>query len=536
VIPPGPASVARSTAAMTALTALSRATGFARIVVVAAVLGTTYLGNTYQSANTVPNLVFELFAAGALQAVLLPTLVEAMDRRDQREAEHVAGSLLGLAAAGLAALAVVGMALAPWLMRALMSGVEPESVREAQVRLGTFFLWFFLPQVVLYAAGMVATGVLHARGRFALPAFAPVLNNVVVTVAYGLFWWLRDGREPSLDLRTAEKAVLAGGTTLGVVALTALPVAAVARSGFSLRPRLDHRHPLVRRVARLSGWAALYLAMSQVLLAAVLVLANRVEGGVVAYQVAFTFFLLPHGLFSIPVFTALYPRLARQAQAEDWDGYRRSVARGVWALAFFARPATAAFCTLAGPLSRTVLFGATGGAGSEQVARALAAFAPGLLGYGARLLLARAFTALGDTRTPALVNVGVAAAGAVGMAIAFAAAPPEWRVAALAGVHSAVHLAGAAVLVALLGRRLPGRRAPVEGRRLAGPALAAALGAVAAWVACAALDGSGRGAAAVSLAAGGVALGAVYLWGQRLLGGPRPAELVALARGRGEPA
>ncbi|MDQ1519174.1 MAG: putative peptidoglycan lipid flippase, partial [Actinomycetota bacterium] len=78
-----PASdLARSTATMTALTAVSRLTGFVRILVVAAVLGDTFLGNTYQSANTVPNLLFEVFAAGVLQAVLIPTLVELFDGGD----------------------------------------------------------------------------------------------------------------------------------------------------------------------------------------------------------------------------------------------------------------------------------------------------------------------------------------------------------------------------------------------------------------------------------------------------------------------
>ena len=95
---------ARATAAMTVLTAVSRLTGFVRIVVVAAVLGTTFLGNTYESANTVPNLLFELIAAGVLQAVLIPTLVSLLDRGDRTEAEHVAGSVLGLSCLILAAL------------------------------------------------------------------------------------------------------------------------------------------------------------------------------------------------------------------------------------------------------------------------------------------------------------------------------------------------------------------------------------------------------------------------------------------------
>ena len=90
--------LARSTATQTVLTGISRLTGFVRVVVVAAVLGTTFLGNTYQSANTVPNIVFELFAAGALQAVLVPALVARFDRGDDEGAERLAGSVLGLTA------------------------------------------------------------------------------------------------------------------------------------------------------------------------------------------------------------------------------------------------------------------------------------------------------------------------------------------------------------------------------------------------------------------------------------------------------
>ncbi|HEX2040747.1 MAG TPA: lipid II flippase MurJ, partial [Acidimicrobiales bacterium] len=302
---------------MTVLTAVSRATGFLRILVVAAVLGTTFLGNVYQSANTVPNLLFELVAAGALQAVLVPTVVGLLDAGDRRQAEHVAGAVLGLAAAALAALAVVGALAAPWIMRALVVAVDDPSVREAQVRLGTFFLWFFLPQVVLYALGMVSTAVLHAHGRFAVPAAAPIVNNAVVIGTYVLFAALRAGEPPDLDLAWEEKVVLAGGTTLGVAAFCVVPWLATRSLGFSLVPRFDPHHPAVRRIGRLAGWAAVSLAMVQVLLGTALVLGNGVEGGVVAFQVGLTFFLLPYALVAVPLATAAFPGLSRLAHADD---------------------------------------------------------------------------------------------------------------------------------------------------------------------------------------------------------------------------
>jgi putative peptidoglycan lipid II flippase len=500
----------RSSGAMSALTAVSRLTGFLRIVVVAAVLGPTFLGNTYQSANTVPNLVFELFVAGMLQAVLVPTLVELLDAGDKDEAEHVAGSVLGLAGATMAGLAVVGMLAAPLLMRVLVSGVDDPAVREAEVRLGTFFLWFFLPQVVWYVAGLVATSVLNAQHRFAVAAGAPIVNNVVVIASYVAFWLLRDGKEPSLDLSLAEKLVLAGGTTLGVIAFCSVPVIAVVRSGFRLRPRFDRHHPRVRALVRLGAWAGLTLAMTQGLLGVVLVLANQVEGGVVAYQVGFTFFLLPHALVAIPVATASFPTMARAVQADDEAGFVDTVVDGVRLVSLVLLPAAVGLLVLSLPVARATLFGEGSGAGAALIADTIAAFAPGLLGYGLVYLLARAFYALGDTRTPALVTVGLAVGGAVAMVVAFSAASGRARVPAVAGAHSAAYVAAAAVLLVLLARRL---ETPVLGRVLV-PVGRCLGGAVVAGVVMAGIvrlvDGGGRTQSILQLLAAGGAGLAVY--------------------------
>jgi putative peptidoglycan lipid II flippase len=498
----GDAHLARSTAAMTALTAVSRITGFARIVVVAAVLGTTYLGNTYQSANTVPNILFELFAAGALQAVLIPTLVEVVDRGDAAEADHVAGAVLGLAGAALGLLSAIGLALSPMIMRALVSGVADPAVRDAEVHLGVFFLWFFLPQTVVYAAGLVATAALNAKGRFVLPVAAPIVNNVVVIGAYAAFHVMRHGAAPSLDVTLAEKLVLAGGTSAAVLAFCAVPVVAARRAGFRLRPHFDTRHPLVRRLGRQGAWAGVFLAGTQVLLAVVLFLANRIEGGVVAYQVGFTLFLLPHALFAVPALTALFPRMSRQALAEDGAGYGESVLRGVDAIAFFALASAVALYALAGPVARLVLFGASTHSGAE-VAGAIRGFSPGIVGYGLFLFLTRGFYALHDARTPALVNGVAVAIGSAAMVIAFAG-HDDAGVGVLAAVHSGVYLAGAAALLGILvvRQRASARDvATVLARHAAG---AVAAGAVMLTIARE-MHGSGRGGALAEVIVAGAA-------------------------------
>ncbi len=521
-------SLARSTATQTVLTGVSRLTGFVRVVVVAAVLGTTFLGNTYQSANTIPNIVFELFAAGALQAVLVPALVARFDRGEDEQAERLAGSVLGLTLAVLAALAVLGALASPLLMRALVSGVEDPAIRADQVSLGTVFLLIFLPQVLIYDVGLVATAVLHARGRFGLPAIAPAVNNVVVCAAYVTFWWMRRDEGTTLDLDGAEIAVLAGGTTFGVVAFCALPIIGAHRAGFRFRPNLDRSDPALRALARQGGWAALFLAMTQVLLAAVLVLGNPVEGGIVGYQVAFTFFLLPHALFALPVLNTLFPEAARRAQADDLPGVAVTVERGMRAIAFFVLPVAAGLVALAGPLSRVALFGETGAAGAELVRLTLVGFAPGLLGYGAFYFLTRMLYAMDDTRTPAVVHALVVAGGVIAMVVASRAADGDARIAALAWSHTGTYLAGALALGAVVHRRL--RPPPQVVRVVAVGTVAATLAGVVMAQLADRTPGSGRPGALLAIAVAGAVGVASYLAVQQLLGGTRLGSVVRLLR------
>ena len=160
---------ARAAAGMGAVAAVSRGLGFVRVLVVTAVLGTTSLGDAFQSANSVSNVLFELLAAGALSAVLVPTFVQLLDRDDQPGAERVAGGVLGVALVVLGPIVVIGVVFAPLLARALTIGVASD-VAAAQQDLVTFLLRFFVPQVLLYAAGTIITAVLYAMRRFAITA------------------------------------------------------------------------------------------------------------------------------------------------------------------------------------------------------------------------------------------------------------------------------------------------------------------------------------------------------------------------------
>src|SRR4051812_22456626 len=173
-------SPARAAVGMGAVTAVSRGFGFVRVLVVGAVLGATYLGNTFQASNSMSNVLFELLAAGALSAVLVPTFVALVDDDRSEEADRLGGALLGVALIVLGVVVVIGLVCAPLIARLLSSGAPNAQVAEEQRALATFLLYFFVPQVLLYAFGAVATALLYARRRFAITAAAPIGNTVVM--------------------------------------------------------------------------------------------------------------------------------------------------------------------------------------------------------------------------------------------------------------------------------------------------------------------------------------------------------------------
>src|SRR5690349_15297745 len=177
-----PRSVTRAALGMGGVTAISRLMGFVRVLVIAAVLGTTYLGNTFQASNSVSNVLFELVAAGALSAVLVPTFVAHLARGDRGEVERLAGGLLGLATVVLGAISVLGVVFAPQLARLLTAGAS-HAVADDQQHLATFLLRFFVPQLVLYGWGAIATGLLYADRKFIPTAAAPIGNTIVTVIA-----------------------------------------------------------------------------------------------------------------------------------------------------------------------------------------------------------------------------------------------------------------------------------------------------------------------------------------------------------------
>lgn len=493
---------------MGAIVAVARVVGFVRVLVVAAVLGISYLGNAFQAANSLSNVLFELLAAGALSSVLVPAFVQLQDDGDDAGAERVAGGVLGLAMAAMAVVAVVGMALAPLLARLLTLGVDPAHAADQQA-LVTVLLRFFLPQLVLYAAAAVATGVLYSKRSFLPTAAAPIGNTVVMVAALGLFAWVA-GPDPGLELTSTELGLLVVAGTGGVIAFVGILLFACRATGFRLRPRWPGRDPQVGGVARQAGWGVVLHTSAGAILGGAIVAGAGVPGGVVAYQTAWVFFLAPYGVLANPIQTAILPELVGEARADGLAQFRRSTRWALERMTVVILPVAVALTALAEPMMRIVadVINESDSA-ALLLAAALAGLAVGLLPYSAFLMLARVYYALGDTRTPGLVSLAVAATGLVAMGAAYAVSEGTARIAALGLAHSLAYAVGTTTLLIGLRRRTGGSVLP---RSVVAMGATAIVATAAVWLAAdRLLSGRDGGVADLLVVGGFTAVGGIVL-------------------------
>jgi putative peptidoglycan lipid II flippase len=497
---------------MGAATLLSRSVGFVRVWMIATVLGTTYLGNTFQATTSVSNVLFELLAAGALSAVLVPTFVHHLEAGDQEETERLASGILGIALIGLGVVTVIALIFVPQIAELLTTGAPTPKIAAQQESLATFFLWFFIPQVMFYGWGTVSTAVLYAKRSLAIPAIAPIANTIVLVISLSIFWVLH-GSNGDLDLTLAEKLVLSLGATIGVLGFVGVPAVALRRTGFRLRPRLMPRDERLRSLMRLSGWAVLQHMGIGILLGATLVLGNRVEGGVVAYQFAFVLFLAPYAILAHPVQTAIQPELT--LDANDNPAFARGLRWALDSMALLIIPVSAAFVALAVPAMRAITVDSQNH-NVDLLAAAIASLGIGLLPYSFFLLLARALYARGDSRTPAIVALVTACLGVGFMTAMSYSTHGTARVLALGYGHSLAYLLGAVALGFVLHRRL---REPLFPSALPLALVTSVVLGVAAWGLFEALGTMGRVATIALLVAVGAVGTAIYVGVLRLVRG-----------------
>lgn len=380
---PSPGVVSRSLSGSVG-TVLSRSTGLAQTIAVGAVLGATYLGNTYQAVNALPNLVYYQLLAGSLFAsLLIPPLVKHLDAGDAEAASKLVRGFYGALLTISAAFALVLLALGPLLTHLLSVGAPNRAIATAQAHAGFFLLVLFLPQIALYVTAGTAGAVMNAHGRYGLPAAAPSLENVGMIATLLIFAVVFGTGTVITRISDGALLLLGLGTTAAVGVHAACVWFGAGRSGIRLIPSVGWRDPEVRAVlARITPTLA-YTGMAALQILAVFVVANRMPGGLVAFQLALSFYYLPVALVTWPVARAVLPQLSRLHLAHDAAGFREELVLGVRLVSFASTPAAFAFAVLAVPLARAATFGQMGTPhGVRMVAISLATLAPGVIAEG----------------------------------------------------------------------------------------------------------------------------------------------------------
>ena len=475
---------------------VSRVLGWLRLVVIGNTFGASAELDAFFAAFRVPDLLFQLVAAGALSSALIPVIASVMTSDGPARAWRVVSTVLNLMLIALLVMSAIAFVAAPQIVGLIAGGFD-EATLEQTVELTRIMLL----SPIFLATGAVATSVLNARDRFAAAAVAPIVYNLAI-IGAALFL------APSLGVEGLALGVVAG--SLSHILVQILPLRAI---GFRYHPAIEAGDPAARRALALMGPRAVGLGATQITFVVVTALASTLGvGAVTAFTVAFTLLQVPLGVIGVPLGVVLFPSMSREVASGNVDQLVVMLSRALRLLAVVMIP-TAAITALLRVEAVAVLFRAFDLAAVTSTADALLVFQIGLLAHAWIAILARAFYAQQDTTTPvvaAVVAVGFTAVTATILAVPLG----------LSGIALAMALAAwleAGILVVILRRRVSAFRmggvASVAVRTALAAALAAAIGAVVHGLVGPALapDPIGGGAATIlGLAATVIIVAAVY--------------------------
>lgn len=430
-------SLGRNSIVMAAGTAASRLGGLVRNMMLVAAIGSVgSVAVTFDVANKLPNVMFAILAGGALNAVLVPQIVKAFRAHNAQERID---KLLTVSALGILVLTTVLTAAASWVVLAYTHGLSAE-----ELALGTIFAYWCIPQLFFYGLYTLLGQVLNAREQFGPFMWAPVANNVVSVIGFGVFL-LVFGGAPDLGINdldgwdTPRTVVLAGTATLGIVAQALVLLVPLLRSGFRWHLRLGLRGIGLRSAGSVAVWALAAVVLEQ---AGILYLTRvasaagalssdeHAVAGNGSYTQALLIYLLPHSLVTVSIATALFTGISKAAQDGDTARVRGDLSLGLRTIGVFTVFATAALTVLAAPATAFIVPTA-GREGTALIAPVLVALSFGLVPLGGMALMKWVYYAYEDGRSVFWITVPATTSLVVGLVVAQLWLPVEtWVIAA----------------------------------------------------------------------------------------------------------
>ncbi len=404
-------SVARSAGIVSIAVMFSRVLGLVREMVFARYFGAGFLYDAYQAAFTIPNVLRDLFAEGALSAAFVKVFTDYQINKSEQEAWKLASLVLNALAVILSVVTILGILLSPYLVAIVAPGFSPE-----QAALTVTMTQIMFPFILLVAMAAVAMGVLNTKGNFGIPASASTVFNIVsIFVGLGFAYWLSGGGweadvgENIAASFSAQWAIIgmAIGTLIGGAAQFLMQVPSLLKVGFRFSPILSFKDEGVKKIMRLMAPAIIGTSAVQINVLVNLAFVSSISGGRSWLSYAFRLMQFPIGVFGVAIGTASIPVLSRMASEGKFDDFRKTLSSSLNLVFLMTLPSACGLIILGEPIIR--LLYSHGGAFKESdvpmTAWALAGYSIGLTGYAAIKILSPAFYALNDAKTPMVIAV-----------------------------------------------------------------------------------------------------------------------------------
>jgi len=444
--------IARAAGTVMAAYVLTQLLGLLRGFLIFRIFGTTADLDSFNAANRVTEVLFNLMAGGALGSAFIPTFTGLLAREQRQAAWKLASAIANLLMLVLTTLAGAAFLLAPLIVRHGLFVLAPAQV-PSQEDLTTLLLRMMLPTVVIFGLSGLSMGVLNAHQKFWLPAIAPAMYSL--------------GQIAGVLLLPAEMGITR--LALGAIVGASLHLLVQSPHLFRLKgryiPTLGLRMGEVHEVAHLMGPRILGVAVVQVnFIVNVMIGLSLPEGSVSALTLAFTWMLMPQAAIAQSVAVAAMPTFSAQATLGKFAELRSSLAASLRGVLLFAIPAATGLILLRNPLISIYEGGEFTARSTELVTWALLWYTAGLVFHCLLEVVVRAFYSLHDTRTPVMATIG-----AMALNVVFSLTFPGWfthmgwlPLGGLALANSLATFLEIIILIPLLSRRLSG----LEGLRV----------------------------------------------------------------------
>jgi putative peptidoglycan lipid II flippase len=391
-----PGRIARAAGVVSGATFLSRVLGFIRDLIIARAFGAGTATDAFFAAFRLPNMLRELLGEGALSAAFIPVFTESLSRRGREGAWRLAWTVLILLGALLVLVSLIGILLAPWLIRLIAPGFQAVPPK---LNLAVFLARMMFPYILFVGLAALFMAILNAQGHFATPALSPTMLNIAMI---GCALFLAPHVDPPI-LALAIGVLIGGAGQL----LIQMPVA--WRRGMRDHRGIDLKDPGIGRIARLMAPGVAGLAITQLNVFIGTFLASFLEeGGISILYYAFRLIQFPIGIFGVAIATAAFPAMARQAADRSLGEVGATAAYAIRLVLFVTLPSMVGLMVFRVSIVQ-VLFerGAFDRAVTLATADAVLFYAIGLGAYVSNRILVPAFYASQDTTTP--VKIGAVA-------------------------------------------------------------------------------------------------------------------------------